>query len=264
MRLALLVCGALSPPLLAVHGDYGAIYTRYFSNAYSPDAFTLDSYDVTASKYPADGDLDNYSALVLTGSASSAHKDIEWINYLTSYIARVAATKPSIKIIGICFGHQIVARAMGGEVVRNNGTWEVGPTQIALTDMGKAIFGVDSFYIQQMHQDHVPSVPTNFHLLGSTPVSVNQGMVRFYKDKEPPSTNDINFDDIHILTLQGHPEYTEPIVSGVVKQRSAEGIINKVTAEDALGRRRFWPNDGVGIIGHAIWNTLGVKIPRPE
>ena len=92
---------------------------------------------------------------------SSAYDNIEWINNLVAYIARVAQAKPSIKIIGrralglsachpdhalvgICFGHQIIARAMGAQVIRNT-RWEVGPTPITLTDMGNALFGADSF-----------------------------------------------------------------------------------------------------------------------
>jgi len=108
-----------------------------------------------------------------------------------------------------------------------------------------------------MHRDHVPLLPPNFHLLGSTPVSKNQGMVRFHGDKAPPANNDdINPDDIHILTLQGHPEFTEPIATGLVERRSASGIIDTETANDAM-ERRYGPNDGVGIIGHAVWNVIG-------
>lgn len=107
-----------------------------------------------------------------------------------------------------------------------------------------------------MHQDHVPSVPHNFHLLGSTPVSINQGMVRFYGDRAPRSANDIQPDDIHILTLQGHPEFTEPIVTGLVEKRSASGVMDMEAAKDAM-ERRYGPNDGVGIIGHAVWNVIG-------
>jgi GMP synthase-like glutamine amidotransferase len=43
--------------------------------------------------------------------------------------------------IGICFGQQIIARALGGECVPNGDIWELGPTQIQLTDIGKQIFG---------------------------------------------------------------------------------------------------------------------------
>lgn len=45
--------------------------------------------------------------------------------------------------VGICFGHQIVARALGGECVPNGGRWEVGVTPLELTDLGKEIFGVE-------------------------------------------------------------------------------------------------------------------------
>lgn len=43
--------------------------------------------------------------------------------------------------IGICFGHQIISRALGGECVPNGGIWELGPTPIHLTDIGKQLFG---------------------------------------------------------------------------------------------------------------------------
>lgn len=43
--------------------------------------------------------------------------------------------------IGICFGHQIIARAMGKECVPNDGKWEVGVTEVTLTDIGKQLFG---------------------------------------------------------------------------------------------------------------------------
>lgn len=46
-------------------------------------------------------------------------------------------------LLGICFGHQIIAMALGGTCVNNNKTWEVGPTAVKLNDLGKKIFGID-------------------------------------------------------------------------------------------------------------------------
>jgi GMP synthase-like glutamine amidotransferase len=77
-------------------------------------------------------------------------------------VADVAINKPRTKIIGppsllnspyiyrkysitgICFGHQVVARALGGECAPNGGQWEVAITQVGLTDLGQRIFGVPS------------------------------------------------------------------------------------------------------------------------
>lgn len=47
----------------------------------------------------------------------------------------------STYLLGICFGHQIIARALGSQVVKNNGIWEIGTTDVKLTDVGKAVFG---------------------------------------------------------------------------------------------------------------------------
>jgi GMP synthase-like glutamine amidotransferase len=97
----------------------------------------------------------------LPGSASSAYDDLEWINKLVAYIAKISATKPECKLfgephtdsdkveelkvslhtLGICFGHQIIARALGGECVPNNGKWEVGISEVELTELGQQIFG---------------------------------------------------------------------------------------------------------------------------
>ncbi|KAI0041907.1 class I glutamine amidotransferase-like protein [Auriscalpium vulgare] len=147
------------------------------------------------------------------GSAASAYEDVEWINKLVSWTARLATTKPQIKIIGICFGHQIIARALGGECVPN-GKWEVGVTEVSLTPLGQRIFGADTFDIEQMHRDHVPTVPPTFHLLGSTPVSQNQGMVRFADGRAAVGSDALP--PVHILTLQGHPEFTAGIVKEIV------------------------------------------------
>lgn len=113
-----------------------------------------------------------------------------------------------------------------------------------------------------MHQDHVPEVPPSFHLLGSTAVSMNQGMVRFHEDGDgasvvPPSP--IPLSSIHIFTVQGHPEFTEPIVRKLTKARAAQGIIPAATAEDA-DRRAGWRNDGVGVIARVMLGVYGVGI----
>ena len=110
-----------------------------------------------------------------------------------------------------------------------------------------------------MHRDHVPSLPAGFHLLGSTHVSHNQGMVRLYQTRNSERVEDVTTDDIHILTLQGHPEFTEPIVTSLIEARAAIGVIDKETAASGL-ERRYWPNDGVGVIGHSIWSVIGIKV----
>ena len=86
------------------------------------------------------------SRLLLTrclSSAASAYSPLPWIQTLVQYIRDLATSHPRVKIVGICFGHQIVALALGGQVVPNNGLWEIGVSQVRLTKAGVDVFGED-------------------------------------------------------------------------------------------------------------------------
>ena len=105
-----------------------------------------------------------------------------------------------------------------------------------------------------MHRDHVPTVPPSFHLLGSTDLTRNQGMVRFSDpDARVPGPDD-PIPQIHILTLQGHPEFTTGIVREIIKVRSESGAMGKDVAESGWARANE-RNDG-DRIGRVIWEAL--------
>ena len=105
-----------------------------------------------------------------------------------------------------------------------------------------------------MHRDHVPELPSSCLLLASTSITPNQGFIQYSSDApSSPSPS-----DIQIFTVQGHPEFTESIVSTVVDMRESTGVIDKETAADAR-RRAQWRNDGVDVIGKLIWKILGVN-----
>ncbi|KAF8132363.1 class I glutamine amidotransferase-like protein [Boletus edulis] len=276
IRLALLICDDLIPPLKAIHGNYTPIYHHLLSSSLaritSDVTFTLDGYDVVKDMaYPPDSA--HYDGLLISGSRMSAYEDVEWINKLVAYVKRIITEKPSLKIFGICFGHQIIARALGESCVRNPSGWEVAVTTIQLTPLGKAIFGSDQLDIQQSHLDHVPTCPPNAHLLGLTDVTPNHGMVIFDPasvpiladlDSDAPSLN-VPLTSIHVLTVQGHPEFTESIMTALLDARA--GILGEKLVKDARLRAggipgRSYPNglacDGVGRVGKVIWGVLGV------
>ncbi|KAF9074744.1 class I glutamine amidotransferase-like protein [Rhodocollybia butyracea] len=237
--------------------------------------FTMDSYDVVHKmEYPAEDKIEGYDAFIYTGSAASAHADVEWIHKLIEFTAHLAKNHPKVKIFGICFGHQIISLALGGTCVKNDGKWEVGPTKI------RTSFETENeLIIQEMHQDHCPFVPQGFHLLASTDISVNQGMVsttgakyhftptpesRVSSSPSPSSKSSSSFPltDIHIITVQGHPEFTRSIVSIMAAKRSKQGIITDNLKQDVDRRNEALPNDkaaGDGeVIGRIFWKVLGV------
>lgn len=104
-----------------------------------------------------------------------------------------------------------------------------------------------------MHRDHVPVVPPSFHLLASTPISPVHGLIKF---SDPTTEKTESLEDVHILTVQGHPEFTKPIVSVIVEKRRSTGVIDAKTA-DEFGHRKDLEHDGP-LVGRAIWKVLGV------
>lgn len=109
-----------------------------------------------------------------------------------------------------------------------------------------------------MHRDHVPSdrIPHSFHLLGSTDICANQGMVRFHSGSDP--VEPVSLDQVHVITTQGHPEFDEPVVTSIIEARAQSGAIDAETAAESK-ERQYWPTHGIDVIGGVIWRILGVS-----
>ena len=120
-----------------------------------------------------------------------------------------------------------------------------------------------------MHRDHVPSLPPGCALLGASARSPVQGVVRFYApDKTPPTgpaaatTDDATASSsaplppIHILAVQGHPEFPESVVAPLVSTRAASGAIDAPTAAAYETHGRGVKDDGRGRIARAVWGVM--------
>lgn len=274
-RLALLEC---SRPLPTTLGKYRRVYQTWLdasleivnASRTEPVTYTLDGYDVVDEmEYPPD-DIE-YHGVLITGSPSSAYEDLEWINRLITYVKRIISEKPNTRLFGICFGHQIIARALGGECTPNDGKWEVAVTTVQLTPLGKSIFGKEELDVQQLHRDHVPTVPSGCHLLGSTAITPNHGFVMFDSKSTPSAESldseslSVSLTSIRIFTVQGHPEFTPITVHAVLDARAK--ILGELVTRDARARADGLPGkprsdgracDGVSVVGRTIWGILGV------
>ncbi|KAL5483526.1 hypothetical protein ACEPAI_8758 [Sanghuangporus weigelae] len=267
IKLALLLCDTPVPAVLSAKGTYLDVFRELLRLSYpsskleneqSPLPFILDGFDVVSAQDYPDLDRGEYSGVLISGSKFSAYDNDPWIVRLVDWVKGVAERRQEVKLIGICFGHQIIARALGGECIPNGGRWEIGTTEMELSDVGKKVFETERSVlpIQQMHRDHVPTVPPSFHLLGSSPVAPVQGLVRFAPSGSA-SSGDVEPKDIQIITVQGHPEFTPFIVNSIIDVREKNGAMGPEIAEE--GRERAArPDEGTGIIGRTIWKVLGV------
>lgn len=114
-RIAILKTGAPPPALAAEHGDYPAMFQTLLGEAFETRAF-----DVVAGEWP---DPAAFDGAIITGSASGVYETDAWIGDLLDWIR---SARGRTRLVGICFGHQAMAQALGGRVEKSDRGWGVG------------------------------------------------------------------------------------------------------------------------------------------
>lgn len=80
-------------------------------------------------------------------------------------------------------------------------------------------------------------------------------MVKFLENPPLDDKTSSNLPPIQIITVQGHPEFTESVVSAIIEQRAASGVIDSEAAQDAE-KRRYWKTDGIDVFGQILWDVI--------
>ncbi|KAI9089473.1 class I glutamine amidotransferase-like protein [Phlyctochytrium arcticum] len=224
LSIALLICDV---PIQAVQEQYGN-YVTLFENLFyrAAESFGTKStkidlkitpFNVMEQQYPAS--IDDFSSYVMTGSKYSAYENIEWINKLKDFV-RQLDQHPTARLFGVCFGHQIIAEALGGKVEKNPKGWEVGWSDLDINDEGRKALVTEKMKLRlhQMHQDHVTEVPANFTVLASSDICPVHLMVKGNR----------------ILAVQGHPEFHAGVATAIVNARKESGVFTADFADNVL------------------------------
>ncbi len=186
MKLGILKTDAVRPEWVPDFGEYPDMFIGLLGEV-DPD-LEFRVYDVEQGQYPAD--IDEVDAYLITGSKSSVYDDKPWIATLMDFVRELDRRRK--KLVGICFGHQLVAQALGGKTEKSTKGWGVGLhthrfNQIPRWHDDEAL----DFDILVSHQDQVVSNATGAQVLASSEFCENA--VCQIGD--------------HILTFQGHPEF---------------------------------------------------------
>ncbi|CAK7264693.1 hypothetical protein SEPCBS119000_001124 [Sporothrix epigloea] len=240
LRMAILMADTPLTQTKATFGSYGGVFTDLFRRAVAPSGVPLESVlTITAHDVVSDGfesaypDLTETDVVLITGSRHTAFDDTPWINALVAFTQRTLATTTSeaaaagvhpVRMLGICFGHQIIGRALGAPVAKGPNGWEVSVTDMSLSPEGLAFFEQSELRnkghltIQQMHRDAVLEYPAGAIPLASTGACSVQGMLL-------PG---------QAVTVQGHPEFTGTIVREILETRHDLGILDDSTYQNGL------------------------------
>ncbi|MDX1734597.1 MAG: GMP synthase [Halioglobus sp.] len=186
MKLGILKTDAVRPEWVAQFGEYPDMFMRLLGEADPQLEFAV--YDVEKGDYPAD--IDEVDAYLITGSKSSVYEDKAWIHRLLDFVRELHARRK--KVVGICFGHQLIAHALGGRTEKSPKGWGVGlhtHTFSARPDWHDG--GDEGLRILVTHQDQVSALPEDASVLAGSDFCENAVMQI----------------DGHMLSFQGHPEF---------------------------------------------------------
>src|SRR5262245_23341815 len=126
--IGILVTGSPPDELADRYRHYGIMVEQLLREAMPGVEFR--HYDVRGGEFPAS--VDAHDGYVITGSRHAAYEELWWIERLVQLIRALDAQKHPL--VGICFGHQLIARALGGNVFKAPQGWGVGVHESTVTD----------------------------------------------------------------------------------------------------------------------------------
>lgn len=218
----------------------------------SPEHYIYKVFDTYNGEIPTAHELssEEYMGIFITGSRyDSFSQDTDWIIRLRELLVELLDdSKTYPPIVGICFGHQVVACALGGKVDRNPVGFEGGVVPVNLNEHGVKLFGQDKLNLSMVHNDAVLEHPKNDSIVnwGSTARCASQG---FYKPGR-------------LLTFQGHPEFVSQVAKNGWKKtldnpnvKFSEGQLEEMEELTST-----LDNHGYSAAADVIWKLLTKQI----
>lgn len=206
MKIGLLQCGHTAPTVIEKHGEYATMFERLLAGP--GRAFrTWNVVDGDFPDSPQDAD-----AWVLTGSPLGVYEPHAFIPPLEALTREIVSAKRPLA--GICFGHQLIAQALGGQVVKHPGGWRIGPEPYRFDGVA------DPVRIHAWHQDQVIQAPPQAHVIASGPDCAIAGM----------AIGD------HVFTLQPHPEFSDTVLRDLIDARRETPALAHAPVAEAEAR----------------------------
>jgi GMP synthase-like glutamine amidotransferase len=203
MLIGILTTGHAPDALRPTYGDYPDLFQRLLAD----QGLTFRNYNVVDMEFPtAVTDCDGW---LLTGSRHGAYEPHPFIPPLEEFIRTTFAS--GIPMVGICFGHQIIAQALGGKVEKYKGGWSVGRTEY---DWGGNVVALNAW-----HQDQVVTAPTGATVCASNDFCANAALVY----------------DNRIFTVQAHPEFSPAWTADIIEKRG-RGLVPDPLLDAAQAR----------------------------
>ncbi len=200
MKIGVLQCDHVLEQFQPIFGDYPEMIATLFAKIAPDCRFKI--YQVQSLDYPQD--LNECDAYITTGSRHSVNDDYEWIKRLEAFICELDRVKKSF--VGICFGHQLMVKALGGTVKKSDKGWGIGVTQNKTVSSKLWMLPLqDRLNLIASHQDQVLCLPKSVKM----DVLVSSTFCPYYM---------LAYGD-HFISVQGHPEFTKDYSAALMNFR---------------------------------------------
>ena len=200
MKIGILETGPVSPKLKKKFGTYGHMFQELIARVTHKPVF--EEFDIIESHFPnspIDADL-----WFITGSKFGVYDELPWLEPLKCFL--VNCIGKNIPVIGVCFGHQILAEALGGKVTKFDRGWGLGVHEYEILKTPNWIYDLKkSFKGYAVHQDQVIVNPPNATRIAGSSFCKNAMLA--YGNIESP----------HAISIQSHPELSGEFVSALIK-----------------------------------------------
>jgi len=185
-KITIVETGLISPERRAQHGSFPQMFERMISAADASASFaTVRLIDGEGLPDPA-----GLEAILITGSSAGVYDDLDWIAPLERFVR--AAYEARTSMVGICFGHQLIAQALGGTVRKSERGWGIGRHVYDVVPDNGAIEG-EKIAIACSHQDQVIEPPAGAATILHSTFTPHAGLL---------------YENGAVLSVQPHPEFT--------------------------------------------------------
>jgi GMP synthase-like glutamine amidotransferase len=211
MKIAVIETGVPPDPLMDQFGSYPDMFAELLGPGYE-----LETFDAQKGALPAPA---AHHAYLITGSPAGVYDPLPWIAPLMEFIRGAKQAK----MIGVCFGHQVMAQALGGEVIKSPKGWAAGLNRYEVLHPQAWTNGERQVAIPASHQDQVVVQPPNTAVVAAS-------------DFTPFAA--LAWEDRPAISFQFHPEFTPAYAKALIEKR-----YDKVNTPDASLASLDQPND---------------------
>lgn len=198
MRLGVLETGRPPRSLQPQFGDYPAMFRTLLGEA----AFDYATFQVFDGELPDRPDA--CDAYLVTGSAAGVYDPLDWIVALKGFLQ---AAKGRAPLVGICFGHQVMAEAFGGRVIKSPKGWGIGLHEYQVVRREPWMDTADPIHVAASHQDQVVEPPPGAEVVAASGFCPFGMLV--YRDQPA-------------ISLQLHPEFERGFAEALMEGRRGE------------------------------------------